>query len=149
MEKIEIDEKSKNIIIEFLKEQEFDFSNFDDFIEYIQFRGMLNKNVKVVDKVIFTKANLKKLYEEYINPIKKTAKILQVNYKQLAEITGYSENGLKNASYRNTFTEQLRITLDLLIENHKLKKQLFQQNENIDNLKNAFNILTQNEKNTE
>ncbi len=32
MEKIEIDEKSKNIIVEFLKEQEFDFSNFDDFI---------------------------------------------------------------------------------------------------------------------
>lgn len=141
-----IDEKSKNIIVEFLKEQEFDFSNFDDFIEYIQFRGMLNQNVKAIDKIIFTKANLRKLYAEYINPIKKTAKILGINYKELAKITGYSENGLKNASYRNTFTEQLKITLDLLLENHKLKKQLSRQNESIDNLKNAFITLTQNEK---
>ena len=107
---------------------------------------MLNKETKAIDRIIFTKANLRKLFEEYINPIKKTAKILQVNYKQLAEITGYSENGLKNASYRNTFTEQLKITLDLLIENHKLKKQLSKQNESIDNLKNAFITLTQNEK---
>lgn len=141
-----IDEKSKNIIVEFLKEQEFDFSNFDDFIEYIQFRGMLNQNVKVVDKVVFTKANLARLLEEYNNPIKKTAKILQVNYKQLAEITGYSENGLKNASYRNTFTNQLKITLDLLVQNHKLKTQLSKQNENIDNLRSAFIAITQNEK---
>lgn len=141
-----IDEKSKNIIVEFLKKEEFDFSNYDDFIAYIQYRGMLNKETKAIDRIIFTKANLRKLFEEYINPIKKTAKILQVNYKQLAEITGYSENGLKNASYRNTFTEQLKITLDLLIENHKLKKQLSKQNESIDNLKNAFITLTQNEK---
>lgn len=141
-----IDEKSKNIIVEFLKEQEFDFSNFDDFIEYIQFRGMLNQNVKAIDKIIFTKANLRKLYAEYINPIKKTAKILGINYKELAKITGYSENGLKNSSYRNIFTEQLKITLNLLIENYKLKKQLSEKNKSIDNLKNAFITLTQNEK---
>lgn len=139
-----IDEKSKNIIVEFLKEQEFDFSNFDDFIEYIQFRGMLNKETKTIDRIIFTKANLRKLFNEYINPIKKTAKILGINYKQLAEITGYSENGLKNASYRN-ITEQLKITLDLLLENHKLKKQLSEQNKSIDNLKNAFIKLTKTE----
>ncbi|MDU5325755.1 hypothetical protein [Campylobacter ureolyticus] len=137
---VEIDGKSKNIIVEFLKEQEFDFSNFDDFIEYIQFRGMLNQNVKAIDKIIFTKANLRKLYAEYINPIKKTSKLLKLNYEELSEKMGYTKNGIQSATSKNIFSEPLKKTLELILENEKLKKE----NET---LKNKFKELENKMKN--
>lgn len=120
---VEIDEKSKNIIVEFLKEQKFDFSNFSDFVEYIQFRGMLNKETKAIDRIIFTKANLRKLYEEYINPIKKTSKLLKLNYEELSQKMGYTKNGIQSAASKNIFSEPLKKTLELILENKKLKEE--------------------------
>ncbi|MDA3048225.1 hypothetical protein [Campylobacter sp. JMF_08 NE1] len=116
-----INEKDKKIIDDFLKEQNFNFDEYDDFIEYIQARGMLNQDKKWVDRIVFTMQNLKKLYFEYVNPVKKISKKLGMNYKELAEQIGYTEAGIRNAVSKDKISEQLKRTLELLLEN-KLKK---------------------------
>lgn len=130
-----INEKDKKIIDKFLKEQNFDFDKYDDFIEYIQARGMLNDNVKLLDKVFFTQANLNKLYSDYINPIRRVAKQFGFTYKELAEKIGYSESGLKNVITNKKISEPMKKSLELLIENAELKHKLKLKSEAIDNLK--------------
>ena len=130
-----INEKDKKIIDKFLKEQNFDFDKYDDFIEYIQARGMLNDNVKLLDKVFFTQANLNKLYSDYINPIRRVAKQFGFTYKELAEKIGYSESGLKNVITNKKISEPMKKSLELLIENAELKHKLKLKSEAMDNLK--------------
>ena len=89
-------------------------------------------------KVAFTKANCEKLYKEFQSPVKRTAKLLGLTYKELAEQIGYTENGLKNAVAKNQITEQLKKTLELLQENKELKNKLEIQNNKINELKNYF-----------
>lgn len=45
----------KQDIENFLKEQSFDFKNYENFIEYIQFRGMINSNIKAIYRIILQK----------------------------------------------------------------------------------------------
>ena len=120
-----IKEKDKKIIDDFLKEQNFDFDKYDDFIEYIQARGMLNDdNMGVLDKVAFTKPNLKKVYSEFINPIKRITSRFKLTYKQLAELTGYTESSLNTIASTGAVGNNLMKTLALLEENAKLKEKV-------------------------
>ena len=76
-----LNEKDKKIIDDFLTEQGFDFSKYDDFIEYIQARGMLNKETSLIDKVYFDIPNLMSMYKDYINPIKRICKQYKILIK--------------------------------------------------------------------
>lgn len=116
--------KHKKDIDNFLEEQSFDFKNYDDFIEYIQLRGMINSNIKAINRIIFTKANLKKLFEEYNNPIKKFCKKLNLTYKQLGELIGYGEEAISKASRTGNISLQLKTALNLYKENIELKEQI-------------------------
>ena len=116
--------KHKKDIDNFLEEQSFDFKNYDDFIEYIQLRGMINSNIKAINRIIFTKANLKKIYQEYENPIKKFCKEQNLTYKQLGELIGYGEEAISKASRTGNISLQLKTALNLFKENIELKKQI-------------------------
>lgn len=120
----------------FLNEKKADESSFDDFLEYCLWRGLFNDSLMA--KVAFTKANCEKLYKEFQSPVKRTAKLLGLTYKELAEQIGYTENGLKNAVAKNQITDQLKKTLELLQENKELKNKLEIQNNKINELKNYF-----------
>ncbi|WP_297916843.1 hypothetical protein [uncultured Campylobacter sp.] len=119
-----LNEKDKKIIDDFLTEQGFDFSKYDDFIEYIQARGMLNKNIKLIDKLFFTKPNLKRLYQEFNNPIKRVCKQYKLSYKELSALIGYGEYSLKTIASTGAVRESLEKSLQLLMENMKLKEKL-------------------------
>ena len=120
----------------FLNEKKADINSFNDFLEYSLWRGLFNDSLMA--KVAFTKANCEKLYKEFQSPIKRTAKLLGLTYKELAEQIGYTENGLKNAVAKNQITDQLKKTLELLQENKELKNKLEIQNNKINELKNYF-----------
>lgn len=112
--------------------------DFKDYLDYCRWRGMLTYDEKFYDRVIFNKANALKLYKEFQSPVKRTAKLLGLTYKELAEQIGYTENGLKNAIAKNQITEQLKKTLELLLENKELKNKLEIQNTKFNELKNYF-----------
>ncbi|MSN96771.1 XRE family transcriptional regulator [Campylobacter sp. FMV-PI01] len=58
------------------------------------------------------------------NLIKSTCKELGLTYKQLGELIGYSEGGIKNALTKGEISEQMTKSLELLLENQKLKGEL-------------------------
>lgn len=58
------------------------------------------------------------------NIIKKTCKELGLTYSQLGEVIGVKEQSLRNMSSSNKITEQVEQSINLLIENYKLKEQL-------------------------
>ena len=58
------------------------------------------------------------------NIIKKTCKELGLTYAQLGEAIGVKEQSLRNMSSSNKITEQVEQSINLLIENSELKKQL-------------------------
>nr|WP_321311463.1 hypothetical protein [uncultured Campylobacter sp.] len=78
----------------FLNEKKADINSFNDFLEYSLWRGLFNNSLMA--KVAFTKANCEKLHKEFQSPIKRTAKLLGLTYKELAEQIGYTEGTLKN-----------------------------------------------------
>lgn len=119
-----ISEKDKKTIDEFLEEQGFDFNNYDDFIEYIQARGMLNDKIGFMDKLFFTKINLKGLYEEYINPIKRVCKQYNLSYRELSDLIGFNESSIRTIASNGAVTTTLLKSLELLKENIKLKEKL-------------------------
>ncbi|MDA3047297.1 MULTISPECIES: hypothetical protein [unclassified Campylobacter] len=133
-----INEKDKKIIDDFLKEQNFNFDEYDDFIEYIQARGMLNDKKKILDKVFFTKANLEVLYLEFLNPIKRVSKFLRLKYKELSQLTGYTEGAFKNAVARGEVSEPMEKALFLLLKIHKLEQKLSDKDIVISNLKKVL-----------
>ncbi|AHE94381.1 transcriptional regulator [Campylobacter fetus] len=58
------------------------------------------------------------------NLIKKTCKELNLTYKQLGELIGYSESALNNASRQDKISEPLKFAINLYLENLKLKEEL-------------------------
>lgn len=138
-----INEKYKKIIDDFLKEQNFNFDEYDDFIEYIQARGMLNDKKKILDKVFFTKANLEVLYLEFLSPIKRVSKFLKLTYNQLGERTGYTEGAFKSAINKGEISEPMKKALFLLLEIHKLNNEILERDKKIESykilLKDALN----------
>ncbi len=74
----------------------------------MQIRGMFNYKAKIYNKILPTKANLKKLYDEYNNPIKKVSKILKITYKELEEKIGYKESAIKTIASSNKISEPIK-----------------------------------------
>ena len=138
-----ISNNDKIVIEKFLKEQGFDFNEYDEFIAYIQSRGMLNENVSKLHKIYFTKANLKGLYKEYINPIRRISKQLKLTYKELGERTGYTEGAFKNAISKDKVSEPMKKALFLLLEIDKLNNVISENDKKIESyktlLKDALN----------
>lgn len=58
------------------------------------------------------------------NLIKKTCKELNLTYKQLGELVGYSESAINNASRQEKISEPLTRAIELYAENLKLRKEL-------------------------
>ncbi len=58
------------------------------------------------------------------NLIKQTCKELNLTYKQLGELIGYSESALNNASRQERISEPLKFAVNLYLENLKLKEEL-------------------------
>lgn len=117
-------EKHKKDIDNFLEEQSFDFKNYDDFIEYIQLRGMINSNIKAINRIIFTRANLRKIYQEYENPIKKFCKEQNLTYKELGNLIGFGEEAISKSARTKNISLQLETALNLYRENIELRKQI-------------------------
>lgn len=112
-------EKDINSLKEwFLNEKKADINSFNDFLEYSLWRGLFNDSL--IAKVVFTKANCEKLYKEFQSPIKRTAKLLGLTYKELAEQIGYTEGTLKNIVSKKDISISLTKTLEFLVKNNEL-----------------------------
>lgn len=116
--------KHKKDIDSFLEEQSFDFKNYDDFIEYIQLRGMINSDIKAINRIIFTKANLKRLFQEYENPIKKFCKEQNLTYRELGNFLGFGTEAISKSARTKKISLQLETALNLYKENIELKEQI-------------------------
>lgn len=62
------------------------------------------------------------------NIVKKVCAELGITQKELAEKLGIKEQSLRNMTSSNKITEQVEKTINLLIENNELKKQLTDYN---------------------
>lgn len=129
-----MNKKCKDEIEAFLKEQNFDFDQYENFIEYLKSRGVIADNEISFTQKPLKRENLEKIYQEYINPIKRVSKQLNLTYKELAEQIGYSESGLKNAIFSGKTSNSLLKALELLVQNCELKRKLELQNEILKNL---------------
>ncbi len=58
------------------------------------------------------------------NIIKQVCKELNLTYKQLGELIGYSESAINNASRQEKISEPLKKAIELYNENLKLKNEL-------------------------
>lgn len=58
------------------------------------------------------------------NIVKKTCKELNLTYKQLGELIGYSESALNSAARQEKISEPLKKAIELYIENLKLHQEL-------------------------
>lgn len=58
------------------------------------------------------------------NLIKSTCKELNLTYRQLGELIGYSESAINNASRQEKISEPLKKAIELYNENLKLKNEL-------------------------
>lgn len=58
------------------------------------------------------------------NLIKKVCKELNLTYKQLGELIGYSESAINNASRQDKISEPLKKAIELYKENLNLKNEL-------------------------
>lgn len=75
------------------------------------------------------------------NLIKQTCKRLGLTYKQLGELIGMSESGIKTAITKNSISEQTQKAIELLVENLALKAELQKTQE----LKKLLNHFLKNE----
>ncbi len=57
------------------------------------------------------------------NIIKKTAKLLGMNYRELGEAIGYTEGGIKNAVAQNKISNSMQKAIELYLENVELKRE--------------------------
>ena len=62
--------------------------------------------------------------EKSENLIKQTCKELNLTYKQLGELIGYSESALNNAARQEKISEPLKRAIELYLENLKLQQEL-------------------------
>jgi uncharacterized tellurite resistance protein B-like protein len=58
------------------------------------------------------------------NIIKKICTELEISHKELADLIGVHEQTLRNAASTKKFSNQIMRSLDLLVENHKLRLEL-------------------------
>lgn len=71
------------------------------------------------------------------NLIKKSCKELNLTYKQLGELIGYSEASLKTIVSKGAISENLTKSIELLKENIELKNKLSE----VETLKNTLKNL--------
>lgn len=121
-------DEQKIIIDEELKKIGVKMDNYDEFIEYCKNRGLFGDDVPFYNRVIFTRQNVRKLYKEFLSPIKQASKLLGITYKELGEIIGYSESTLTNAVVKDKISTPMIKAIQLALENHKLKNELKKQN---------------------
>lgn len=121
-------DQQKIIIDEELKKIGARLDNYDEFIEYCKNRGMFGDDVPFYNRVVFTRLNVKKLYKEFLSPIKQASKLLGLTYKELGEIIGYSESALTAAVVKDKISTPMIKAIELLLENHKLKDEVKKQN---------------------
>jgi len=74
------------------------------------------------------------LEEKEIHLVKKVSKELGLTYKELGEKIGYSESSLRKTVSNNSLSSQLETSIQLYLENLKLKKEL----EELEEFKNTF-----------
>ena len=130
-------EETKELKEWFLNEKKADVGSFDDFLEYCLWRGLFND--RLMTKVPFTKANCEKLFKEFQSPVKRTAKILGLTYKELAEQVGYTEGTLKNIVSKKDISLSLVKTLEFLIKNYELNKKVNELEKQLTDLQNQLN----------
>lgn len=58
------------------------------------------------------------------NIVKKACKELNLTYRQLGELIGYSESAINNAARQEKISEPLKKAIELYSENLKLKNEL-------------------------
>ena len=117
-------EKQEKLIDESLDELGVsDIERRNDFKKFALDCGMFNPNVKWFERTFGTKANIIALYKKLDHPIKRTSKILGLEYKELAEKIGYSERGLKNAILRDELSLPMKKAITLLVEKEQYKKR--------------------------
>ncbi len=116
----------KIAINEILKRINAQLNNYDEFIEYCKKRGLFDDESSF-KKIAFTRANIIKLYREFVNPIKQTSAILGFSYRELANNIGYSEHTLSNVANKSKVSEPIKKSLALLLKNYELEKELQEQ----------------------
>ncbi len=122
-------EEQKIIIDEELKRISANLGdNYDNFIEYCKNRGLFGDDVPFYNRAIFTRPNIRKLYKEFLSPIKQASKLLGLTYKELGEQIGYSESTLTNAVVKDKISTPMIKAIELLIEIHRLRNELKKQN---------------------
>lgn len=129
----------------FINEKNANEKDFNDFLEYCKSRGMLNSNATFLNKIIFSKASCERLFKEWSSPPKRIAKLLGLTYKELAEKLGYSEPGLKSAIQKDKISGPMMMTLNLLMENKRLKDENAELKNQLKNIQNVFNFLSKND----
>lgn len=121
-------DQQKIIIDEELKKIGARLDNYDDFIEYCKNRGMFGDDVSFYNRVVFTRLNVRKLYKEFLSPIKQASKLLGLTYDELGEKIGCTGSALNNAIVRDKISDWMIKSIELLLENHQLKEQIKKQN---------------------
>lgn len=74
------------------------------------------------------------------NLIKSTCKELNLTYKQLGELIGYSESAIKAAIAKNEISEPMKRAIELYMETIELKKQ----NADFEKFKDLFKTILKN-----
>lgn len=121
-------DQQKIIIDEELKKIGARLDNYDEFIEYCKNRGMFGDDVPFYNRVVFTRLNVRKLYKEFLSPIKQASKLLGLTYDELGEKIGCTGSALNNAIVRDKISDWMIKSIELLLENHQLKEQIKKQN---------------------
>ncbi|MCI7023573.1 MAG: hypothetical protein MR964_05035 [Campylobacter sp.] len=121
-------DQQKIIIDEELKKIGAKLDNYDEFIEYCKNRGMFGDDVPFYNRVVFTRLNVRKLYKEFLSPIKQASKLLGLTYDELGEKIGCTGSALNNAIVRDKISDWMIKSIELLLENHQLKEQIKKQN---------------------
>lgn len=96
----------------------------DDFVEYCQERGLLNPNTTITTTVLNTKLNWEKLFKENSHFVRKISKLLKLTYKELADLTGYSEGAFRNAVNKNELSAPMEKSLQMLLKISKLEREI-------------------------
>ena len=107
-----------------IKEKGMNKEECDDFIAYCKERGMLNEDSTIMTKVPYTKSNCEKLYKENQHLVKKTSKLLGLTYKELAELIGYTEGGLRSAVNKNELSLSMQKSLEMILLIKKQEKEI-------------------------
>lgn len=138
--KTQIKRGNEKQLIEEIKQQ------IKDIVGYVPFfhEGGNHIEFKNNDKVLYAiewhfdpkyNSNAKENYQEQ-NIIKQACKELQITQRELAEILKVNEVTVRQWSSKGNIMPSVEVTLNLLLENHKLKSQL-------DKIKGFAELLTE------